>query len=260
MSKGTKRVREKRKLEHYVNNKDFSQAVIDYSRDCNAKREQGLADPMVTDYIAQCLLRICEGLSHKSNFVRYTYREEMVMDAVENCLKAVSNYNADAATRGGKPNAFGYFTQIAWFAFLRRIQKEKRQQDIKLKFLAESNIDDLPGAVHAAEHAAIGLLPLFASCDRWDIGGVSTIRHPDTGLATIFIYDGLVGGAGFSFRGAEIADEWLGATASAVRSCVCTDGCPSCVQSPKCGNGNDPLSKDGAQEILQILANMRPGN
>ena len=126
--------------------------------------------------------------------------------------------------------------------------------------IAESNIDDLPGAVHAAEHAAIGLLPLFASCDRWDIGGVSTIRHPDTGLATIFIYDGLVGGAGFSFRGAEIADEWLGATASAVRSCVCTDGCPSCVQSPKCGNGNDPLSKDGAQEILQILANMRPGN
>jgi DNA-directed RNA polymerase specialized sigma24 family protein len=142
MSKGTKRVREKRKLEHYVNNKDFSQAVIDYSRDCNAKREEGLADPMVTDYIAQCLLRICEGLSHKSNFVRYTYREEMVMDAVENCLKAVSNYNADAATRGGKPNAFGYFTQIAWFAFLRRIQKEKRQQDIKLKFLAESNIDE----------------------------------------------------------------------------------------------------------------------
>jgi len=126
--------------------------------------------------------------------------------------------------------------------------------------IAESNIEDLPGAVHAAEHAAIGLLPLFASCDRWDIGGVSTIRHPDTGLATIFIYDGLVGGAGFSFRGAEIADEWLGATASAVRSCVCTDGCPSCVQSPKCGNGNDPLSKDGAREILQILANMRPGN
>jgi DEAD/DEAH box helicase domain-containing protein len=119
--------------------------------------------------------------------------------------------------------------------------------------VVDSDIDDLPGAVHAAEHAAIGLLPLFASCDRWDIGGVSTIRHPDTGLATIFIYDGLAGGAGFSFRGAEVADTWLGATATAVGSCACTDGCPSCVQSPKCGNGNDPLSKNEAVTVLRIL-------
>jgi len=124
--------------------------------------------------------------------------------------------------------------------------------------VAASGIDDLPGAVHAAEHAAIGLLPLFASCDRWDIGGVSTIRHPDTGLATIFIYDGLMGGAGFSFRGAEVADQWMGATAAAVRSCVCTDGCPSCVQSPKCGNGNDPLSKEGAVTVLRLLHGALP--
>ncbi|MDA9803024.1 DEAD/DEAH box helicase [bacterium] len=123
-----------------------------------------------------------------------------------------------------------------------------------------AGISDLPGAVHAAEHAAIGLLPLFASCDRWDIGGVSTIRHPDTGLATIFIYDGLPGGAGFTARGAEIAGLWLGATADAVSSCNCRDGCPSCVQSPKCGNGNDPLSKGGAREILRILANTRSAN
>jgi len=116
-----------------------------------------------------------------------------------------------------------------------------------------AGIDDLPGAVHAAEHAAIGLLPLFASCDRWDIGGVSTIRHPDTGLATIFIYDGLPGGAGFTARGAEIAGLWLGATADAVSSCSCRDGCPSCVQSPKCGNGNDPLSKADAVTVLRIL-------
>ena len=116
-----------------------------------------------------------------------------------------------------------------------------------------AGIDDLPGAVHAAEHAAIGLLPLFASCDRWDIGGVSTIRHPDTGLATIFIYDGLPGGAGFTARGAEIAGRWLGATADAVSSCSCRDGCPSCVQSPKCGNGNDPLSKADAVTVLRIL-------
>ena len=96
--------------------------------------------PVVPDYVAQCFLRIAEGLSHKANFVRYTYREEMVMDAVENCLKAIENYDIEAATRSGKPNAFAYFTQISWYAFLRRIQKEKKQQDIKLKFISEADI------------------------------------------------------------------------------------------------------------------------
>ena len=92
--------------------------------------------------MAQCFLRIAEGLSHKGNFIRYTYREEMVMDAVENCLKAISNYNLEAATRTGKPNAFAYFTQITWYAFLRRITKEKKQQDIKLKYLTKSGIEN----------------------------------------------------------------------------------------------------------------------
>jgi len=119
--------------------------------------------------------------------------------------------------------------------------------------VAESGIADLPGAVHAAEHAAIGLLPLFASCDRWDIGGVSTIRHPDTGSATIFIYDGLPGGAGFAHRGAQDAGPWLDATASVVERCGCSAGCPSCVQSPKCGNANDPLDKTGATTVLRLL-------
>lgn len=97
--------------------------------------------PMVTDYIADCFMRIAEGLSHRPNFIRYTYREEMVMDAVENCLKAIENYNIEAATRTGKPNAFSYFTQISWFAFLRRIDKEKRQQDIKMKYMSTAGID-----------------------------------------------------------------------------------------------------------------------
>jgi hypothetical protein len=97
--------------------------------------------PIVPDYIASCFLKICEGLSHKANFVRYTYREEMVMDAVENCLKAIENYNIEAATRTGKPNAFAYFTQISWFAFLRRIEKEKKQQDIKLKYMEQAGIE-----------------------------------------------------------------------------------------------------------------------
>jgi hypothetical protein len=98
--------------------------------------------PKVPDYVAQCFLKICEGLSHKSNFVRYSYREEMVMDAVENCLKAVENYDIEAATRTGKPNAFAYFTQISWYAFLRRIEREKKQQDIKMKYIEQSGIEN----------------------------------------------------------------------------------------------------------------------
>ena len=126
---------------HYVNNAMFSQAVVDYVTTLNEARESCIEQPKVTDYIAQCFLKICEGLSHKSNFVRYTYREEMVMDAVENCLKAIENYNLEAATRTGKPNAFAYFTQISWFAFLRRIEKEKKQQDIKMRYMEQAGVD-----------------------------------------------------------------------------------------------------------------------
>lgn len=126
---------------HYVNNAQFSQAVVDYVKTVRQAKEEERSLPIVTDYIAQCFLKICEGLSHKANFVRYTYREEMVMDAVENCLKAIENYNIDKVTRTGKPNAFAYFTQIAWYAFLRRIEKEKKQQDIKLKYLSESGLE-----------------------------------------------------------------------------------------------------------------------
>jgi DEAD/DEAH box helicase domain-containing protein len=112
---------------------------------------------------------------------------------------------------------------------------------------------DLGGAAHAAEHASIGLLPLVAACDRWDVGGVSADLHPATGQLTVFVYDGHDGGAGFAERGFQTARSWLGATARAISSCECANGCPSCIQSPKCGNGNEPLSKQGAIMMLECL-------
>jgi DEAD/DEAH box helicase domain-containing protein len=112
---------------------------------------------------------------------------------------------------------------------------------------------DLPGAAHAAEHAAIGMLPLVAACDRWDVGGVVADLHPHTGRLTIFVYDGNDGGAGFAERGFAAALSWLRAAALAIADCECATGCPSCVQSARCGSGNQPLSKRGALSLLNCL-------
>jgi DEAD/DEAH box helicase domain-containing protein len=114
--------------------------------------------------------------------------------------------------------------------------------------------DRWPGVLHAAEHAAIGVLPLFAICDRWDVGGISTARHVDTGSPTIVIYDGYPGGAGIAELGFAAAERHWAVTAEVVAACPCVAGCPSCVQSPKCGNGNEPLDKAGARLLLEALA------
>jgi DEAD/DEAH box helicase domain-containing protein len=110
---------------------------------------------------------------------------------------------------------------------------------------------DAPGALHAAEHAGIGVLPLFTICDRWDVGGVSTLHHADIGGPAIVIYDGYQGGAGVAELGYEAAERHVRATAAVIEACGCTSGCPSCVQSPKCGNGNDPLDKAAALSLLR---------
>ena len=124
-----------------------------------------------------------------------------------------------------------------------------------------AELEEMPrllGTLHAAEHAMIALLPLWAMCDRWDIGGLSTNIHPQTGRPTVFVYDGHAGGVGITERGFEQFEGWVADTAAMIRGCSCSSGCPSCVQSPKCGNLNDMLDKAGALTFLQRLVDFAP--
>jgi DEAD/DEAH box helicase domain-containing protein len=118
------------------------------------------------------------------------------------------------------------------------------------------DLEEMPrllGSLHAAEHSLIALLPLWAMCDRWDIGGLSTNLHFQTGRPTIFVYDGHAGGVGINERGFEVFEGWVADTARMLDGCPCDHGCPSCVQSPKCGNLNEPLDKAGALKLLQRM-------
>jgi len=135
-----------------------------------------------------------------------------------------------------------FFTKALWFDLPQKA----------IARIADAGLD-FHGGLHACEHAAIGILPLFALCDRNDIGGVSTPFHPDTGKAQIFIYDAYPGGIGIAEKGFEIIAELWQATLKLIEECPCQDGCPSCVQSPKCGNNNQPLDKRAALIILEEL-------
>lgn len=135
-----------------------------------------------------------------------------------------------------------FVTQAFWFTFPDSVFED-----------AGIGYKDVPGTLHAVEHTAIAMLPLFAICDQWDVGGLSIAFHPDLGEGGFFIYDGYPGGAGIAPMGFASAERHLRATLAAVEQCPCVDGCPSCVQSPKCGNFNDPLSKSGAAAVLQVV-------
>ncbi len=135
-----------------------------------------------------------------------------------------------------------FHTEAVWYTF-------------PLAIFDEAGVDqlDVPGTLHAMEHCAIGILPVLAVCDRWDIGGLSTVLHPDTGTPVFFVYDGYPGGTGIAPLAYDMAERHLTATLEALRDCPCETGCPSCVQSPKCGNFNEPLATAGARRVLSLV-------
>ena len=131
-------MRKTTKKEHYVNNKEFLQAMIDYRKSVNKAKREKRNKPPVTDYIGSCFLKIANHLSYRQNFINYTFRDDMISDGIENCLQYLDNFNPKTSN-----NPFAYFTQIIYYAFVRRIQKEKKQVTIKNRLITESNYDDM---------------------------------------------------------------------------------------------------------------------
>ena len=130
--------RTKKKSEHYVNNKEFLAAMVEYKKLVNRAKREGKKDPRVPDYIGECFLKIANHLSYRPNFINYTFRDDMISDGIENCLQYLDNFNPKTSN-----NPFAYFTQIIYYAFVRRIQKEKKQVTIKNRLITESNYDDM---------------------------------------------------------------------------------------------------------------------
>ena len=133
----------KKKPEHYVDNKLFLQAMIEFKDKCAKAEKRKRKPPPVTNYIGECFLKIANHLSYRPNFINYTFRDDMISDGIENCLQYLKNFNPDKSN-----NPFAYFTQIIYYAFIRRIQKEKKQSNIKYRMIEQANIDEfavLPG-------------------------------------------------------------------------------------------------------------------
>ena len=128
--------RTKKKPEHYVNNKEFFAAMVDYRKSVNRAKRNKQTKPVVPDYVGECFLKIANHLSYRPNFINYTYRDDMISDGIENCLQYMSNFNPKKSN-----NPFAYFTQIIYYAFIRRIQKEKKQQDVKAKLIANTGTE-----------------------------------------------------------------------------------------------------------------------
>jgi hypothetical protein len=138
-------MKKKQKNAHYVNNKDFYQALVDYKKSCNQAKELGMSKPIVPRYLGDCFLKIATHLSYRPNFCNYQFRDDMISDAVENQLTYIHNFDPDYVNpkTGGKMNPFAYFTQICYYAFLRRIGREKKQMEIKEKILEKSMFDEV---------------------------------------------------------------------------------------------------------------------
>ena len=129
-------VRKKVQSEHYVNNKEFLEALVEFKNQCAIAKAEGKPRPAISNYIGECFLKIANHLSYRPNFINYTYRDDMISDGIENCLQYMNNFNPKKSN-----NPFAYFTQIIYYAFIRRIQKEKKQQDVKAKVIANSGVE-----------------------------------------------------------------------------------------------------------------------
>ena len=130
--------RTRKRSEHYVNNKEFLNAIVIYRNQCKRAEEAGEPRPRITNYLGECFLKIATHLSYKPNFVNYMFREDMICDGIENCVQYIKNFDPEKSS-----NPFAYFTQIIHYAFLRRIQKEKRQMDIRTKIIERSGFEEV---------------------------------------------------------------------------------------------------------------------
>ena len=130
-------VKTKKKSEHYVNNKDFYQALVEYKKQVDDAKEKGLPKPRISNYLGDCFLRIANHLAYKPNFVNYMFKDDMICDGIENCVQYIHNFDTN------RTNPFAYFTQIVYYAFLRRIAKEKKQLEIKSKIIERSGYDEV---------------------------------------------------------------------------------------------------------------------